>query len=97
MEIQINKTRELPLLARKRYTLNLESGGATMSRKDMLKAVAEKIGSKEDRVIIKHIYPQYGTTSVKVIAHEYKDKERLKAFEHDSLIKKHKDEPKVTQ
>ncbi|MBN1385520.1 hypothetical protein JW968_00915 [Candidatus Woesearchaeota archaeon] len=94
MDVEVLKENETPLLSRKRYTLKIESTGATPSRKELIKAVSAKIKSNPNLTIIKHIYPQFGGKYTKLIAHVYKDMDALEKIEHEYLIKKHKDEKK---
>ena len=88
MELKIDKTSDMPLLSRKRVTAWVDYTGKTPSRLELQKQIAKKISSKEDLVIVKHIYPRYGQQHAKVIANIYTNIDDLKRFEHDYLIKK---------
>ncbi|MFW5852660.1 MAG: 30S ribosomal protein S24e [Nanoarchaeota archaeon] len=95
MNIEILKEQEAPLLSRKRVTFGLVSDKETPSRKNLLKAVAEKTKAKPELIIIKHVYNKYGSKDVKVIAHIYKNKEDMKNIEGEYLLKKNSlEEPK---
>src|SRR3989338_8170579 len=94
MDIEILKENETPLLSRKRYTIRINTTGATPSRKDLLQAISQKTKSNPNLTIIKHIYPQYGGKFTKIIVHIYKDMAALESIEHEYLMKKHKEEKK---
>src|SRR3989344_1691283 len=87
--MQVLKENEMKLLSRKRVTLVMENKGATPSRAELIKEIAKKFKTKEDLVIIKHIYQQFGSNRTKLIVHLYEDKEKMKIFEHKDLLKKH--------
>ena len=89
MELHTTKEKEFSLLSRKRITFTIDNDGATPSRKELLKMVAKKLNAPEDLVIIKHIYPQFGSKKSKVIAHLYQERSKLEIFEHGNLIKRH--------
>jgi ribosomal protein S24E len=95
MELHTLKEKDMELLSRKRVTLVVDNETVTPSRLDLLKAISKKFNTKEDLVIIKHIYPQFGIKKTKVIVHLYKDEAKMALFEHKNLISKHK--PKVAK
>ena len=87
--MELIKENEMKLLSRKRLTLMRENKGATPSRQDLIKEIAKQFNVKEELVIIKHVYSQFGENKTKVIAHIYSDKNKMKFFEHTNLLKKH--------
>ena len=89
MSLKIISEKELPLLSRKRIKLWYEGEGSTPSREEMVKEVAKKLKISKDKIIIKHVYSQFGTSKVKLIVHVYEDKDKIKTYEHKSLIEKH--------
>ena len=91
--MEIIKEREMKLLSRKRVVLMIDNNGATPSRQELIKQVAAKFKVKEDLVIIKHVYQQFGKNKTKLMVHIYKDKKKKDMFEHKSLLKKHEDKP----
>jgi len=93
--MEILKEREMKLLSRKRVTLLIEEKGATPSRQELIGQVASKFKVKENLVIIKHIYPQFGEGKTKLIVNIYSDEKKMKMFEHANLLKKH--EKKVVE
>lgn len=89
MDMELIKEKETPLLNRKRVTLSYTSqDGKTLSRKAAAKAVSNKLGVKEDQVAIRHIYTQFGNTSVKIIAHVYKDAKTMEKYEEERTFVK---------
>lgn len=92
MEFEVLKERDMKLLSRKRVTLMINNEGATPSRLELLEGLAEKFKTKEDLIVIKHIYSQYGKRKTKLIVNIYKDKKKMKLFEHEDLLKKHRGE-----
>mgnify|MGYP005624271555 CR=1 FL=1 len=88
--MEILKEKEMPLLSRKRIVYECDVKAATPSRLDMAKAVAKQQGVDRDLVIIKHIYPKFGDTKFKVIAHIYSDKQVMGQMEPKKLLEKHK-------
>jgi len=95
--MEVLKEKDMKLLSRKRVVLMVDNNGATPSRSEMIKQVAKKYSTKPENVIIKHVYSQFGSTKTKIIVNIYSDSEKMKAFEHKNLIKKHeiKAEPKA--
>ncbi|MBD3202700.1 hypothetical protein GF327_00265 [Candidatus Woesearchaeota archaeon] len=90
MNLEIIKQKDLPLLSRKRVSLWYNEEGKTPGRDQLIAEIVKKFKTKKDLVIIKHIYPQFGTSKAKIIAHIYKDRKKLEFFEHSSLVGKHK-------
>jgi ribosomal protein S24E len=97
MDLKLIKEKEIPLLSRKRYTYLTDNKGVTPSRLDFLKEISEKLKVDKGLVVIKHIYPQYGSDKVKVMAHVYKNQKDKEKFEHSSLINKHHKKTKAEE
>jgi ribosomal protein S24E len=95
--MELLKERDNKLLSRRRLTLLVDNQGKTPSRMDLVKEVAKKFKVKEELVIIKHAYPQFGRQKTKLIVHLYEDKKKLDMFEHESLLKKHTEQPKPAE
>ncbi len=88
--MEVVKEKDMKLLSRKRATILLDnSQKGTPSRAELIKKVAEHYKVDESLVVIKHIYSQFGKSKTKIIVHIYDDKEKMKMFEHESLLKKH--------
>ncbi len=92
MKFEILKERDMKLLSRKRVYLMIDNKGATPSRLELLEGLAEKFKTKQELIVIKHIYSQYGKRKTKLIVNIYKDKKKMKLFEHEDLLKKHRGE-----
>ncbi len=94
--MEVIKEKDMKLLSRKRVTLIRDNKGATPSRQQLISEVASQFKVKEELVIIKHVYSQFGENKTKLIVHIYNDKDKMKLFEHANLLKKHekKAEPK---
>ncbi|MBN1502480.1 hypothetical protein JW930_02970 [Candidatus Woesearchaeota archaeon] len=90
MELEVIKEKELPLLSRRRVSLWLNHKGPTASRNQLIKQIADKFKVEPELIIIKHIYPQFGTERTKVIVHIYKDNGKIEFFEHKNLVAKHR-------
>jgi ribosomal protein S24E len=87
MELHTIKEKDMKLLSRKRVTLDVESSGATPPRVELIRAIAHKFNIKEDLVVIRHIYPQFGKTNAKVIVHLYDDPKKKEMFELGNRLK----------
>jgi len=97
MELKVLKEKDMKLLSRKRVSLMLENQKSTPSRKILIPEVAKKFKVKGKDVIIKHIYPQFGNSNVKIIANIYEDEKKKGMFEHKNLLTKHVVEEPVTE
>lgn len=87
--MEILKERDMKLLSRKRVTIMMDSEGSTPSRQELIQKVASHFKVKENLVVIKHIYAQFGNSKTKLIVHIYSDEKKMKLFEHANLLKKH--------
>lgn len=82
MDVEIVKEREMPLLNRKRVSLDANyAGSKTPSSDEVKKVLAKKLGVSEELVAIRHIYQRFGSGKAKIIAHIYDKVEDLKALE----------------
>ncbi|PLW79653.1 hypothetical protein C0585_06690 [Candidatus Woesearchaeota archaeon] len=90
MELNILKEKEIPLLERKRVTATIASQeGKTPSRVDVIKAVAKKLKTKEENIVVRHIYSKFGSGIAKAIMHVYNDAKTKVKFERKGLLEKH--------
>jgi len=92
--MEVIKEKDMKLLSRKRATVLIKGTAGTPGRKNLVKDLAKKFNTKEDNIIIKHMYPQFGSRDTKIIVHIYEDPAKMSKFEHGSLLKKHHDEVK---
>ncbi|MFH1439406.1 MAG: hypothetical protein ABIG89_02495 [Candidatus Woesearchaeota archaeon] len=89
MELEIQKQRETPLLARRRITAMVNFQKATPSRANIRDGIAKKLNVNDELVIVRHIYTKYGKNEAKVIAHVYKDNKFIEKLEGKALLEKH--------
>lgn len=82
MNIKLIKETEAPLLSRKRLNFEVTyPGSKTPSKEDIKKTIASLQKVKEDLVAIRHIYPKFGESKAKIIAHVYNNAGDLKKYE----------------
>ena len=63
MELNIIKEKDMPLLDRKRVTATITSQeGKTPSRLSVKKIAAKQLKSKEENIVIRHIYSKFGSS-----------------------------------
>lgn len=89
MKLEIQKTRETPLLSRKRVTGMLTYQGVTPSRGQIQEAISKQLDVKRDLIVVKHIYARFGQERSKVIAHVYDNEKDRDNFEPEYLKEKH--------
>lgn len=80
----IKEQKQNLLFKRKEVSFVVSGAGATPSRKEVRKALAEKVGVNEKLVVIDKIDQRYGTTNVNGTARVYQDEKAL------AVEKKHK-------
>lgn len=84
--------KEMPLLDRRRVTLEVEHLTASTPKKDDLrKKVADFLKESEELVAIRHVYTRFGEGKSKIIAHVYKDKKDLEFFEKKKVNREKKE------
>jgi len=87
--MKILKEKEMPLLERKRITIEFEfSGKPTPSKSFIKEELAKKYSIKPELVAIRHIYTNFGNSKARVIAHLYNDEKTLKFLEPEKGKKK---------
>jgi len=89
ISLEILKKKEMPLLSRTRVTAMHVEKGPTVSRRSMRSQIAKQLKEDEEKIVIKHVYSQFGKNDTKIIAHVYTNKEEMEKFENPNLIKKH--------
>ena len=96
--MKILKQSESPLLKRKRITFTIDhSLKATPSKKDLIKKIAESQKTKEELVVIRHIYNKFGSSQSKIITHIYKDQKILLSLEPKKYHPKKEEAPKPAE
>ena len=84
--------KEMPLLNRRRVSLEIEHlTSATPKKEDLRKKVADLLKENEELVFIRHAYTKFGEGISKIIAHIYKDKKNLEFFEKKKVKRKKKE------
>jgi ribosomal protein S24E len=80
--MKILKTKELPLLKRKRVTAEIEHfKKATPKKDEVIKTLAKELKSTEENISLLHVYPHFGREKAKIIANIYENKESKDLFE----------------
>lgn len=93
MNLTLVKEYEVPLLSRKRVTFSVEyPKSATPKEADITKSAATLLKTQPECIKVQHIYPRYGETKAKIIAHVYNSPEDLMKIE--TINKKKKVEKK---
>lgn len=89
MEINIDNQMENVLLSRKEITGMLVFDKQTPSKKDVVSALAKKLGVDESLVVVKGVYNIFGNHQAQFIAHIYPSRDVLESIEpeHDYVDK----------
>ncbi|MBI4144841.1 hypothetical protein HY493_01385 [Candidatus Woesearchaeota archaeon] len=88
MELTITGQKENALLQRKDVTATLSFDKATPSNAEVAKALAAKLSTSEDTIVVKRIEGGFGTTSAKVHALVYASAEQKLRIEPKKKAKK---------
>ncbi len=89
MNAKIISETDAPLMSRKRLDFEINySGSRTPSKEEVRKAIAAAQKVKEELVVVKHIYPAFGSSKAKVIAHVYNALQDVQKFEPKKKEKK---------
>ena len=89
MELKISQKTEQPLFAREELHGIIGFDGATPSRAEVRKKLAESIKSDEGMVVVNLIDPDFGSKSAKLTAHVYKTKDDLEKYESKTTMYRH--------
>lgn len=82
MNVKLIAETDMPLFSRKRLDFEINySGSKTPSKEEVKKMVAAAQKVKEEVVVVKHIYPEFGSSKAKVVAHVYNTLQDLAKFE----------------
>ncbi len=94
MELKIDSQIENVLLSRKEITGSLAFDKQTPSKKEVVSALAKKLGVDESLVVVKGIYTVFGNHQGQFVAHVYVSRDVLENVEpeHDYLLEKVKTE-----
>lgn len=91
MEIQIIKQEKKQLIGREEIEAQVTIF-PTPSNKQVQEELAKKLNKKSELIIIKHIYPKFGSHENNIIAYIYDNEESLKKFEKKKEKKKEEQE-----
>jgi ribosomal protein S24E len=92
MNLKITEQRDNPLLQRKEIKAQLSYEAATPSTKDLHSQLAAGLKVKPELLVVKHIYPGFGTKQADVLVYQYESKEQLLKVEGEKKEKKPKEE-----
>ena len=73
-EIKIENDFNNKLLKRREITVSLDYKGATPSRDEIRKGVAEKLNVVKDHLVVVRVKTLFGTNKASVLMHQYADK-----------------------
>ncbi len=86
--MEIIEKKEYSLLSRTEIIAKESYTGATPSRDTIKKILAEKLNAKGELIVIKHIYPEFGFGTAKIIAYLYSNKKDMERIEPEYAFKK---------
>lgn len=89
MELKV-LSQEKSVLPRKEISAVVEFEKITPARKNIKKELAKQIKGKEDLLIIKKVYGEYGERKAKITAYLYDTNEALESIEYAKVIEKNK-------
>jgi len=93
VELKVIEKKENPIMSRTEFVLEGVSDGATPSYDSIKKKIAGQFKANEDMVVVKHVYPQFGTVKFKVIVNIYSDKAVMNKVEPENVEKKEEKKP----
>lgn len=94
MNAKLIKEVESPLLSRKVLSFEINySGSKTPSKEDVKKTIASLQKVKEELVVVKHVYPNFGKGKAETIAYVYNNLQDLEKYEPKSKKGKKSEKP----
>ncbi len=81
MNIEITKHEKKELVEREEVTALVSGTTSTPSKTQVQEKLAEKLNKSKELIIIKNIFPKFGSNENKVIAYIYNSENSLKKFE----------------
>lgn len=97
MNIEITKHENKELVEREEIVALISGTTSTPSNTQVQEKLAEKLNKSKELVVIKNIFPKFGSNENKVIAYIYKSEESLKKFEPRKKDKQDAQAPAPTQ
>ena len=79
--MKIIQEKDMPLLHRKDYVLELEHEGSTPNKEQVKQKIADLLKHGHDVIVLNHIYEKFGEHKVEIHASVYHDVEKLKHVE----------------
>jgi len=98
--MEIIEKKEHPLLSRTEIIAKDSYTGTTPSRNSIKDRLANTLKANKELLVIKHIYPDFGFSSAKIIAYLYSNKKDMERIEPKYAFKKgvsKKEEEKKTE
>ncbi len=86
--MEIIEKKEHPLLSRTEIIAKDSYTGATPSRGSIKERLANALKANKEFLVIKHIYPEFGFGTAKIIAYLYSNKKDMKRIEPEYTFKK---------
>ena len=86
--MNIIEKKEYPLLSRTEIIAEESYTGATPSRETIKKILADKLNARNELIVIKHIYPEFGFGNARIIAHLYSNKKDMERIEPEYAFNK---------
>jgi len=86
--MEIIEKKEHPLLSRTEIIAKDSYTGATPSRGSIKDRLANTLKANKELLVIKHIYPEFGFGTAKIIAHLYSNKKDMERIEPEYAFKK---------
>lgn len=88
MELVITSENDNKLLNRKEIRFSVQQEGATLKKEEITKEICKKLNLSPEATIVVKIDQGFGKKESSGIAHSYKDKEALKKYEPEHLLKR---------
>ena len=90
MEIEVVDKKINPLMNRTEVKFKIaHDAGGTPTRKDVREAIAKKLGSSKDKVVVDHLRTLFGRAETLGYAKVYKTKKDAQTVETDKMKKRH--------
>ena len=88
MDVEIISSKDNKLLDRKEINAVVHFEGATPNRKELREHVSTKVGLNPDLTVLSSVVNEFGLKQVRVLAHSYKNLEKLMEVEPEYLRKR---------
>jgi len=85
---EIIEKNEQSLLSRTEIIAKDSYTGSTPSRESIKERLAKTLNANKDLLVVKHIYPEFGFGTAKIVAYAYSTKENMKKIEPEYSLKR---------